>query len=145
MRTVRSLLEAKGHDIWSIGPDERVYDALELMAEKNVGALLVLDAAKCVGIISERDYARKAELNEKSAKGTLIREIMTERVIVVRPEHTVEDCMALMTEKRIRHLPVLDEDLLIGVISIGDVVKDLIAEKEFLIQHLENYISGSGK
>ena len=142
MGTVRSLLHTKGHDIWSIEPDARVYDALELMAEKNVGALLVLGEGKCVGIISERDYARKVVLSAKSSKNTLVREIMTERVVFVRPEQTMEQCMALMTEKRIRHLPVMEGNQLIGVISIGDIVKEIITEKEFMIQQLENYIVG---
>ena len=141
MRTVRYLLQNKGYAIWSIEPAAPVYEALLRMAEKNVGALLVLDAGKCVGIISERDYARKVELHARSAQDTLVREIMTERVVFVRPEQTAEECMALMTEKRIRHLPVLEDDRLIGVISIGDVVKALIAQKEFVIQQLENYIT----
>ena len=140
MRTVKYLLQAKGYDIWSIGADASVRDALELMAEKNVGALLVLDKGDCVGIVSERDYARKVELHARSAKDTLVSEIMTGRVVFVRPEQTVEECMALMTDKHIRHLPVSDGGALIGVISIGDVVKELIAEKEFMIQQLENYI-----
>jgi CBS domain-containing protein len=140
MGTVRSVLQGKGHSVWSIGPEASVHDALKLMAEKNVGALLVLDQGDCVGIISERDYARKVELNTRSAKDTRVSEIMTRSVICVRPEQTVDECMALMTDKHIRHLPVSDGGALIGVISIGDVVKELIAEKEFMIQQLENYI-----
>lgn len=143
MAIVKFLLQTKGHDIWSIGPDARVYDALKLMDEKNIGALLVLNEGKCVGIISERDYARQVELKARTSKDTLVREIMTEKVIYVRPEQTVEGCMALMTEKHIRHLPVLEGDRLIGIISIGDVVKEIIAEKEFMIQQLENYIIGA--
>jgi CBS domain-containing protein len=119
-----------------------VYEALDLMAEKNVGALLVLEEGELVGIISERDYARGVVLKGKTAKDTPVREIMTERVVYVRLEQTVEECMALMTDKRIRHLPVLAEGQLIGVISIGDVVKDVIAEQEFIIQQLESYITG---
>jgi CBS domain-containing protein len=141
MRTVKYLLQAKGHEVWSIVPDASVYEALELMAEKNVGALLVLEEGELVGIISERDYARGVELKGKSSKDTPVKEIMTARVVYVRPEQTVEGCMALMTDKRIRHLPVLAEGRLIGVISIGDVVKEVIAEQEFIIQQLESYIT----
>jgi CBS domain-containing protein len=136
------LLQTKGQDIWSITPDALVIDALKLMAEKRVGALLVLEAGQVVGIISERDYARKVSLLGKSSKTTPVREIMTEKVVYVRPEQTIEDCMALMTDKRIRHLPVLADDQLIGVISIGDVVKAVISEQEFIIAQLENYIIG---
>jgi len=142
MKTVMQLLQTKGQDIWSITPDALVIDALKLMAEKRVGALLVLEAGQVVGIISERDYARKVSLLGKSSKTTPVREIMTQRVVYVRPEQTIEDCMALMTDKRIRHLPVLDHDQLIGVISIGDVVKAVISEQEFIIAQLENYIIG---
>ncbi len=143
MKTVKQILEAKGHDVWSIPPDASVYDALTLMADKEVGALLVLEAGRLVGIISERDYARKVILRGKSSLDTPVREIMTQRVICVRPEQTIEECMALMTEKRIRHLPVLVDDQVIGVISIGDLVKAVIAEKDFLITQLEKYIAGS--
>jgi CBS domain-containing protein len=142
MKTVMQLLQTKGQDIWSITPDALVIDALKLMAEKRVGALLVLEAGQVVGIISERDYARKVSLLGKSSKTTPVREIMTQRVVYVRPEQTIEDCMALMTDKRIRHLPVLADDQLIGVISIGDVVKAVISEQEFIIAQLENYIIG---
>jgi len=143
MNTVREILRTKGPEVWSITPDATVYDALKLMADKNVGAVLVTDANHLVGILSERDYARKVILYGKSSKDTLIREIMTERVIYVRPEQTTEECMALMTDKRVRHLPVLEDDLVIGVISIGDVVKSIISEQEFMIEQLEHYISGT--
>ncbi|MCK6626820.1 MAG: CBS domain-containing protein [Anaerolineae bacterium] len=142
MKTVRQLLQTKGTDVWSIGPEALVIEALKVMAEKGVGALVVLDAGRVVGILSERDYARKVSLLGKSSKTTPVREIMTEKVVFVRPEQTVEDCMALMTSKRIRHLPVMDGDRLIGVISIGDVVKEVISHQEFLIGQLENYITG---
>src|SRR5512134_1756328 len=121
MKTVSQLLQTKGNEVWSIGPDALVIEALKLMAEKGIGALVVLDAGRVVGILSERDYARKVSLQGKSSKTTLVREIMTEKVVYVRPDQTVEDCMALMTNKRIRHLPVLDDNQLAGVISIGDV------------------------
>ena len=142
MKTVMQLLQTKGQNVWSITPDAWVIDALKLMAEKRVGALLVLEAGQVVGIISERDYARKVSLLGKSSKTTPVREIMTPKVVYVRPEQTIEDCMALMTDKRIRHLPVLADDQLIGVISIGDVVKAVISEQEFIIAQLENYITG---
>ncbi len=142
MRTVKHLLQDKEHGAWSTTPDALVYDALKLMAEKRVGALLVLETGKLVGIISERDYARKVILHGKSSLNTPVREIMTENIICVRPEQTIEECMALMTDKRIRHLPVVVGDQVIGVVSIGDVVKAEIAEKDFLIKQLQNYITG---
>lgn len=143
MRTVGSLLQTKGNAVWSIGPDASMYEALQMLAEKNVGALLVRDGDELVGIVSERDYARRVELAGRTAHNTRVSEIMTRRVVCVRPEQTMEQCMALMTKERIRHLPVLDEaDRLIGIISIGDVVKEVIADQEFLIQQLENYIVG---
>jgi signal-transduction protein with cAMP-binding, CBS, and nucleotidyltransferase domain len=142
MRTVNDLLRTKGHTIWSIAPEATVYTALELMAQKDVGALLVLDNGNLIGILSERDYARKIVLKGKTSRDTLVREIMTEHVVYVRPSQTVEECMALMTSKRVRHLPVMEDRQLIGVISIGDVVKAIISEQEFLIEQLENYITG---
>ncbi|MBI1881824.1 MAG: CBS domain-containing protein [Chloroflexi bacterium] len=142
MQTVSQLLQTKGRQVWSIGPEALVIDALKLMAEKEVGALLVLEAGRVAGILSERDYARKVSLRGKSSKTTPVREIMTEKVVYVRPEQTVADCMALMTNKRIRHLPVMADDQLLGVISIGDVVKAVISEQEFIIEQLENYIIG---
>ncbi|GIK42288.1 MAG: histidine kinase [Chloroflexota bacterium] len=142
MKTVNQLLQNKGSRVWSIGPDALVIEALKLMAEKEVGALVVLEGDQVVGILSERDYARKVSLLGKSSKTTPVREIMTEKVVFIRPEQTVEDCMALMTNKRIRHLPVIDGDRLVGVISIGDVVKEVISQQEFIIAQLENYITG---
>ncbi|MBF8282176.1 MAG: inosine-5-monophosphate dehydrogenase [Anaerolineales bacterium] len=143
MKTVKELLRNKGYHVWSIGPDATVYEALTLMAEKDVGALLVLDnAGQLVGILSERDYARKIVLKGKTSRETPVREIMTEKVVWVRPDQTIEECMALMTNKHIRHLPVMEEGRLLGVISIGDVVKDIISEQEFVIAQLENYITG---
>jgi len=140
MTTVRQLLQNKGHDVWFIEPDALVIDALRFMAEKDTGALLVLERENLIGIISERDYARKVALHGKSTVDTPVREIMTSEVVCVRPEQTVEECMALMTNRRIRHLPVLSNDKLEGVISIGDVVKEVISKQEFMIEQLENYI-----
>jgi CBS domain-containing protein len=142
MKTVRELLRAKGYDIWSVAPDASVYDALKLMADKNVGAVLVTDAGNLVGILSERDYARKVILKGKTSKDTPVREIMTEKVVYVRPDQTTDECMALMTNKRVRHLPVIEDDRLIGIISIGDVVKAIMSHQEFMIEQLENYITG---
>ena len=141
LKTVKQILEDKGHQIWSVSPDDNVYDALTLMAEKNIGALLVLEDYQLVGIISERDYARKVVLRGKTSMDTPVREIMTPRVLYVRTNQSIEDCMAIMTDKHIRHLPVFEEDELVGVISIGDVVKAIISHQEFMIEQLENYIT----
>ena len=143
MKTVKQILRDKGDKVLSIDPGATVFDALKLMAEKNVGALLVLEGGRVVGILSERDYARKVILHGKSSLNTPVRDIMTDRVMFIRPEQTVEECMALMTEKHIRHLPVLVENQLAGVVSIGDLVKASIDEKDFVIKQLENYITGS--
>jgi len=140
MKTVEQMLESKTHRLLSISPDATVYDALQTMAEHEVGALVVLDGERLAGIFSERDYARKVILFGKSSKETLVREIMTDKVLCVRPDQTVDQCMALMTDKRVRHLPVLDHKKVIGVISIGDVVKEVISEQRFMIEQLENYI-----
>jgi CBS domain-containing protein len=140
MKTVLQLLQAKGTEVHKIGLDARVYDALKLMADKDVGALLVMDGGRLAGIISERDYARKVILQGKSSHDIPVRDIMTGTVISVQPRHTVEQCMALMTSKRIRHLPVMDGDRLVGVLSIGDLVKEVIAEQEATIKQLESYI-----
>jgi CBS domain-containing protein len=140
MKTVKQLLQAKGREIHSITPDARVFDALKLMAEKNVGALVVTEGARLAGIISERDYARKVILLAKSSHDIAVREIMTAKVITVSPDNTVEECMALMTGKRIRHLPVMEGERLTGVLSIGDLVKEVIAEQEQTIKQLESYI-----
>jgi CBS domain-containing protein len=142
MTSVAHLLHAKGHAVWSIPPDASVYEAIKLMADKGVGALLVMEGQKLVGIVSERDYARKVILQGKSSRDTPVRDIMTDKVFYVRPEQTVEECMALMTAQRIRHLPVLDGDRVIGVVSIGDLVRAVISEQEVRIQQLEQYIMG---
>ena len=140
MKTVAELLRGKGHAILSVSPDVPVFEALTVMAEKNVGALLVLEGDRLVGILSERDYARKVILKGKSSRETPVHEIMSTHVLYVRPEQTIEDCMALMTDKRVRHLPVFEREKLVGVISIGDVVKAIIAEQGFVIEQLQNYI-----
>jgi len=142
MKTVRQILQAKGLDVWAVDPDDSVYDALGLMSEKNVGALLVMREGSLVGIFSERDYARKMILRGKHSKDTLVREVMTEKPICVTPAATSEECMTLMTDNHIRHLPVLDGDRLLGVVSIGDVVKGIIVEQQDTISDLENYITG---
>lgn len=142
MKKVRDILEVKGRDVWSIGPDASVFDALKLMAEKDVGALVVLDGGNLVGIISERDYARKIVLLGRASLTTQVKEIMTSRVACVDPDQNVDECMALVTEKRIRHLPVLENGKLIGLISIGDLVKSIITEQQFIIEQLERYIKG---
>lgn len=143
MTTVKQILDQKGYRVWDVSSEDLIIDALQLMAEKNVGALMVLDGGKVVGVISERDYARKVDLVGKSASNTRVREIMTRDVIYIEPNHTVEGCMALMTNKRIRHLPVLEAGKLVGVISIGDIVKAVISDKQFMIEQLESYITGS--
>ncbi|MCK5422977.1 MAG: CBS domain-containing protein [Deltaproteobacteria bacterium] len=139
---VKDLLKIKNRGVLTIEPGASVYDAITKMADKQIGALVVTEGNKVVGIITERDYARKVILQGKSSKSTSVREIMTGRVIYVQPNQKIEECMVLMTEKRIRHLPVLDGDMLVGMISIGDVVRAVISEKEFLIDQLTRYISG---
>jgi len=140
MTTVKQLLDIKGRNILSISPNDSVYSAVERMSENNIGALLVIENGRLVGILSERDYARKVILKGKSSKNTLIREIMTPDVLCVSPVTTVEECMALLTENRVRHLPVMDGGKLMGIVSIGDLVKQCISDKDFTIQQLEHYI-----
>jgi CBS domain-containing protein len=142
MKSVRDILRNKGNNVWSISPDITVFDALKTMADKNVGALVVLEEEKVVGIMSERDYARKVILHGKSSREIPVREIMSKTVHYVHPEQSIEDCMEKMTNQRVRHLPVLENNRLAGIISIGDVVKAIIADQETIIKHLENYITG---
>lgn len=142
MKTVRQMLEAKKPGIVSVGPGSTVFDALRVMAEKDVGAVLVLEGGRLAGIMSERDYARKVILLGRSSHDVLVRDIMTSEVQTVDPGQTVADCMALMTNRRIRHLPVLERDRLIGVLSIGDLVKEMLAEQARIIRQLEEYIHG---
>ncbi len=140
--TISEILKHKGNKVWSISPDATVYDAVEMMAEKNVGALLVTEGHKLVGIISERDYTRKVVLKGKSSKSTAVKEILSGHVIHVSPAHTVEECLRLMTDHRIRHLPVLDAESIIGVVSIGDLVNWIISAQNSTIHQLQTYISG---
>lgn len=142
VQTVRSLLRSKGHEVWSIGPASTVFEAIRLMSDKGIGALVVLDEQRLVGILSERDYTRNVILKDRSSRTTRVAEIMTRKVFYVGPELTAEECMALMTERRVRHLPVIEHDIVVGVISIGDVVKAVINAKGLLIEQLERYIVG---
>ena len=143
MKTIKQVLEAKGMEILSISPDRSVYDAMEMMADNEVGALIVLEKGKVVGLITERDYARKIILKGLSSPKTLVGDIMGSKVVYARPELTIEEGMALMTDKRCRHLPVMDNDQLLGILSIGDLVKASLAEKTYLIDQLANYITGT--
>jgi CBS domain-containing protein len=140
--TAGNLLAIKGNEVVSIDPDKSVYEALKLLAEKNIGALLVFESGKLIGVFSERDYARKLALKGKFSKNTAIREVMTENVITVSPDYSLEKCMEAMTNKRIRHLPVVHEGRVTGIISIGDIVKAIISDQKSTIGLLENYITG---
>lgn len=142
MTTVRQLLDQKGSNIWSIRPDATVFDAIAKMAEKNIGSLAVMDGDELVGIITERHYARNVVLKGKASPATPVRDIMERHVVIARPEQSVDQCMALMTEKRVRHLPVLEGEKPIGIISIGDLVKSIIGDQKFMIDQLEHYIHG---
>lgn len=144
MITVRKILGRKGGGVWSVNPHATAYEALQLMADKDVGALLVMDGESIAGVFSERDYARKVILKGKSSKSTFVTELMSTPVFYIEPDKTIEDCMALMTTKRMRHLPVLDKGILIGLVSIGDVVNALITEQKITIRDLEDYITGHG-
>ncbi len=141
--TVRQLLREKGPAVWTVEPDASVFDALQLMADKNVGALPVMRDGQLVGIFSERDYARKVILHGHASRETPVRAIMTENVVTVTPDQDLSDCMRLMTDKRIRHLPVMEGGQQVGLLSIGDVMKAVLAEQEFLISQLSDYIGGT--
>jgi len=140
--TVQHLLDAKGHPLWSVTPEDTVYTAISLMAEKDVGALPVVEGDTLVGIITERHYARDIALKGRRSPKTLVRDIMEEAVICARPQHTIDRCMRLMTEHRVRHLPVVDDGKILGIVSIGDIVKCIIDDQKFVIEELEGYIHG---
>ena len=142
MTTVRQLLDQKGRHVWAIHPDATVFDAVKKMAEKDVGSLVVMDGENVLGIITERHYARNVVLKGKASPATPVRDIMERHVIVARPDDTMERCMALMSDKRVRHLPVFDREKLAGIISIGDLVKSIIGDQKFTIDQLEHYIHG---
>jgi CBS domain-containing protein len=142
MSFVSDILDAKGREVWFVSPDATVFDAIKLMSEKGIGALLVMEGETLVGIVTERDYARKVILEGKSSKQTRVKDIMTKRVLYVSPDRTTEECMALMTDGRVRHLPVVDNKRVVGVVSIGDLVKAIITEQKILIDQLQQYIVG---
>mgnify|MGYP006421218637 CR=1 FL=1 len=142
--TIKQILDDKGYNIHSVSPDELVIDAIRIMAEKKSGALLVLENGKVEGIISERDYTRKVILNNRSSRDTHVKDIMSSDVISVNPSQNIEDCMVIMSQYQVRHLPVVENDKPVGMLSVMDVVKTILSEKEFIIEQLENYISGSG-
>lgn len=142
MKTLKQLLDEKGRDVWSVAPNDTVFNAIKLMAEKGIGALAVKKGDRLIGMITERDYARKVILKEKASKATSISDIMTTKVVYARSDQSIDECMALMTEKRVRHLPVFEQGELIGIVSIGDLVKAIIAEQQFVIEQLEQYING---
>ena len=143
MKFVANILKSKAdHGVYSVAPGASMFDALKLMAEKNIGSLLVMEGSAIVGIITERDYARKVVLMGRTSPQTPVREVMSRAVMFVGPDHTTEQCMALMTQNRLRHLPVMDDGKLLGLISIGDLVKDIISEQQFIIEQLERYITG---
>lgn len=142
MKKIQEILQVKGNVIWSVSPDSTVYDALKLMSEAGIGAVLVMDSGKLVGIMSERDYARKIIIEGKTSKETMVKEIMTEKVYFISLGAYAESALAMMTEKHIRHLPVMENDKVIGVISIGDVVKAVISEQRNIIEQLETYVMG---
>jgi len=142
MATIRQLLDKKGHEVFSVRPDETVYDSIKKMADKDVGSLTVMEADKLVGIITERHYARNVVLKGRASPKTLVRDIMETNVVFARPDQTVADCMAIMTEKAVRHLPVIEQGKVVGMISIGDLVKDIISDQTFVIDQLVHFIHG---
>ncbi len=142
--TILELLQARDGDIWAVSPQATVYDALRMLADKDVGALLVIENDKLVGVFSERDYARKIVLHGKSSAETFVWEIMSQGVVTISPQSTIDECMTLMTDKRVRHLPVMVGDKVVGIVSIGDIVKAIITKQAHTIENLEQYIMGEG-
>ena len=142
MTMIRQLLREKGHKIYSVGPDSTVYDAIRMMADENIGSLLVMEGGKIVGIITERHYARNVVLKGRTSPATRVRDIMESDVLYVQPDQSVEECMAIMTDKRVRHLPVIEQGKEIGLVSIGDLVKSIISDQKFTIEQLEHFIRG---
>ena len=142
MTTVKDVLDRKGGNVSSISPDASVFDALKMMADNNIASLVVLDDGKLVGIITERLYAREIILKGRTSPGTFVREIMSTRVIYARPDQSVQECMAVMTARNVRHLPVLEDERLVGIVSIGDMVKSVVGDQTFIIEQLEHYIHG---
>ena len=142
MRTVADILKSKGNDVYSVAPGDTIFDAVKLMADKEIGSVVVMEGDKLVGIMTERDYARKVVLEGKSSRESSVGDVMTRQVLCASPERTVDECMALMTDKRARHLPVLDHKRVVGVVSIGDLVKAVINDQQILIDQLQHYISG---
>jgi CBS domain-containing protein len=142
MHTAKDILRSKGHEVWSVKPTDTVLEALGVMAEHDIGAVLVLDGDRLVGVLSERDYARKVVLAGRSSKDSQVKDVMTPHVICVAPNRSIDECMALMTNKRLRHLPVIDHKRVIGIVSIGDLVKATIDDQQFTITQLQSYIAG---
>jgi CBS domain-containing protein len=145
MSTVQQLLSQKGNTVLSAGPDDTVYDAIKKMADENVGSLVVMEHGKLIGIITERHYSRDVFLKGRSSPQTKVSEVMERNVVCVRPSQSVDVCMALMNAKRVRHLPVIDDGRLVGIVSIGDLVNSIISDREFTIEQLEHYIHGTGR
>ena len=145
MTTVRHILEDKGRQVWSVRPGDKVYDAIKMMADKDVGSLVVLDGSKIVGIVTERHYARNVFLKGRASPRTRVDDIMERNVVCAGPDQSIEECMAIMTTKRLRHLPVIEHGELLGIVSIGDLVKSIISDREFVIEQLEHYIHGSAR
>lgn len=143
MTAVRHVLDQKGHQVWSVNPADTVYNAIKMMADKDVGALMVVDGGKIVGIVTERDYARNVFLKGRGSPQTLVGEIMVDNVVCVDPDKSIEESMAIMTARRVRHLPVIKDGELLGIVSIGDLVKSIISDRDFVIEQLEHYIRGA--
>ncbi len=143
MTTIRQLLREKGHKVHSVGPDDTVYDAIRKMADENIGSLLVMEDGRTVGIVTERHYARNVALKGRASPATPVRDIMEDKVLYAQPDLSVEQCMAIMTDKKVRHLPVIEQEKLVGLVSIGDLVKSIISDQKFIIDQLEHFVRGA--